>query len=756
MPDTFAEVILPFPIPGNLTYRIPESLEIKVSPGMRVLVSLGKNKKTAAIISAVHHVFPGEFKVKDIDSIPDGKPVIHPVNLELWRWIARYYMCPLGDIMNAALPAGIKMDRYKPRLMTQVVLNPDISCSEEFNETLSLLNRTVKQKALLIRFAEKTGLFTPEQKSGILKNELLETGSFSEFSLNQLISKKILAVIRVNVSRLVKQSNEQTAISQLNGPQQEALDGVKKQFKNKQVVLLHGITASGKTEIYIHLIREILKTGKQVLYLVPEITLTPQIEHRLAQVFGSKVGTYHSRMSDAERIETWNNVYQPGDTSDYSCQVVLGTRSSIFLPFPRLGLIIVDEEHDSSFKQSEPSPRYNARDMAVVLGSQHLCPVLLGSATPSYESFFNAQSGKYGLVSLSKRFGNAPVPEIVIADMRRAWKRREMRSVLTPELFSGIEEALNSGEQIILFQNRRGYSTYMECTDCGHIPLCPDCDVSLTCHLNQHRLKCHYCGYKTEIPGTCSACGSPEVKNRGLGTEKAEIEISTLFPKARISRMDMDTTQTRTSFTRIIKDLEQGNTDILIGTQMVTKGLDIENIRLVGVLNADILLNFPDFRSHERTFQLLHQVSGRSGRFSRQGKVIIQTSHPEHPVFRFVQEQDYKGLFNELTAERKLFRYPPWFRFIKIILKHKNTGYLESVSAQFADKLREFPFFYVLGPESPVIGKIKQTYIREIWLKVARDQKSARLQDALYEITGKIRHLPGNSGLIIQIDVDPL
>jgi primosomal protein N' (replication factor Y) len=756
MADTFAEVIVPFPIPGSLTYRIPESLEKQVSPGMRVLVSLGKNKKTAGIISNIHHALSQGFKVRDIDSIPDEKPVIHPVNLELWRWISRYYMCPLGDVLNAALPTGLKLDRYKPRMVAQVVLHPDISNAGKFNETLSLLNRTVKQKALLIRYGEKTELFTPEQKSGILKSELLEPGSFSEFSLNQLISKKILAVIQINVSRLIRQNNEQTAVSQLNGAQREALGEVKKQFINKPVVLLHGITASGKTEIYIHLIREILKTGKQVLYLVPEIALTPQIEHRLVQVFGSKVGVFHSRMSDAERIETWNNVYQHGDATDYTCQVILGTRSSIFLPFSRLGLIIADEEHDSSFKQSEPSPRYNARDMAVVLGSQHMCPVLLGSATPSYESYFNAQSGKYGLVALSKKFGNAPVPEIAIADMRRAWKRREMRSVLTPELFSGIVEALNAGEQIILFQNRRGYSTFMECADCGHIPVCPNCDVSLTCHLNQNRLICHYCGYKREIPGTCSTCGSKEIKNRGLGTEKAETEISTLFPNARISRMDMDTTQTRTSFTRIIKDLEQGKTDILIGTQMVTKGLDVENIRLVGVLNADILLNFPDFRSYERTFQLLHQVSGRSGRFSRQGKVIIQTSHPEHPVFRFVQEQDYKGLFNELLPERKLFRYPPWYRFIKIILKHKNAGYLESVSVQFADKIREFPFFYVLGPESPVIGKIKQTYIREVWLKFSREQKSSQLQDALLEVTGKMRHLPGNSGLIIQIDVDPM
>jgi primosomal protein N' (replication factor Y) (superfamily II helicase) len=756
MADIFADVILPLPIPGNLTYHIPENLEKLAFPGMRVIITLGKNKKSAAIISAVHHTQPRGFTVKDIDSIPDEKPVIHPVNLELWRWISRYYMCPLGDILKAALPAGIKLDRYKPRMRAQVVLHPDMSSADTYYETLSLIKLTVKQKALLTRFAEKTAIFTPVQKPGILKNELLISGKFSESSLKQLITKNILAVRQVNVSRLVQQNNEQASISQLSGPQQEAFEEVKKQFTNKQVVLLHGVTASGKTEIYIHLIREILKTGKQVLYLVPEIALTPQIEHRLVQVFGDIIGMYHSKMSDDERIETWNEVYQPGKDSDYSCQVILGTRSSVFLPFSRLGLIIVDEEHDSSFKQSEPSPRYNARDMAVVLGSQHMCPVLLGSATPSYESFFNAQTGKYGLVSLSRRFGKAPLPDIVIADMRRAWKRREMHSVLTPELFSGMEEALHSGEQIILFQNRRGYSSFLECTDCGHIPVCPNCDVSLTCHLNVHRLICHYCGYKTEIPGTCQACGSTEIKNRGLGTEKAESEISALFPNARISRMDMDTTQSKTSFTRIIKDLEQGKTDILIGTQMVTKGLDVENISLVGVLNADILLNFPDFRSYERAFQLLHQVSGRSGRFSKQGKVIIQTSHPEHPVFRFIQEQDYKGLFNSLIAERKLFRYPPWFRFIKIILKHKNSGYIESVSARFAEKLRKFPFFNVLGPESPVIGKINQWFIKEIWLKFPRDLKSAQLQDAILDVTEKIRHLPGNSGLIIQTDVDPL
>jgi primosomal protein N' (replication factor Y) (superfamily II helicase) len=757
MAESFAEVIFPFPFRKNLTYRIPEEFESEAIPGKRVLVSLGKIRNCPALIAAIHSIRPEGFEIKNIEAVLDRQPVVHQLDLELWSWLARYYICTVGEVMKAALPTGFKLDRYKPKTQPQVILHPDFPRNEEkWKETLEKLKRSPRQKALLNDLEHKLSLFTSDPKPGILKSELLGTGTFSEATLNQLISKKILAVTPVQVSRIPDRTGNENLISRLSEAQKKALESIHDQLTDRQVVLLHGITASGKTEIYIHLIRKALSSGQQVLYLVPEISLTPQIEERLVRVFGSRVVSYHSKMSDAERFEVWNQVLSADAGREQTCHVILGTRSSIFLPFPALGLIIVDEEHDSSYKQSESSPRYHARDMAIVLGSLHKCPVILGSATPSFESYFNAHSGKYGLVNLTERYGKAPLLEVVIADVSQARKRRLMQSVFTPELITGMRKALEDGEQIILFQNRRGYSSYLECSICGHIPVCVNCDISLTYHLNLHQLVCHYCGFRINVPGTCPVCRSEEIINRGFGTEMVESGIKSLFPDARISRMDIDTTHSRNAFYKIIKALEQKKTDILIGTQMVTKGLDIENVRLAGVLNADTLLNHPDFRSTERAFQVLYQISGRTGRFSKQGKVIIQTSHPDHPVFRFIREQDFKGLFNELIAERKLFSYPPWFRLIKIILKHKDPVHLQSMARLTADKLRKPGLMRVLGPDSPAIGRARNLYIREIWLKIPKELKTAETQDTLLKTVEEIRHLPGNSGLILNIDVDPV
>jgi primosomal protein N' (replication factor Y) (superfamily II helicase) len=757
MAETFAEVIFPLPFHGTYTYSVPEELVKEAIPGKRVLVSLGKIRNQWAMIVAVHTTRIDGIDIKSIGALPDPDPVVHPLNLEQWRWMARYYLCTVGEVMKAALPTGLKLDRFKPKTQPLVTIHPELPADQDtWNEILANLKRSPRQKALLTDFALKVSLFTSDPKNGILKPELLGKGQFSEAALNGLISKKILAVSHVRVSRIPGIQGDENLISTLNDAQQKALNSIHGQLSVRQVILLHGITASGKTEIYIHLIRETLQQGRQVLYLVPEIALTPQIEERLARVFGSRVCTYHSRMSDPERVEVWNRVLTASNNKNQACQLILGTRSSVFLPFQELGLIIVDEEHDSSFKQSESSPRYHARDMATVLGSLHKCPVILGSATPSFETYFNAHSGKYGLVTLAERFGQAPLPDVVIADVRKSRKRREMQSVFTPELISGMKKALGDGEQIILFQNRRGYSSFLECGDCGHIPVCPNCDVSLTCHLNLHQLICHYCGFRLTIPETCPSCGSGEIKNRGFGTEMVESAITGLFPSARITRMDMDTTRSRNAFHRIIKALEERKTDILIGTQMVTKGLDIGNIMLAGVLNADILLNHPDFRSTERAFQLMYQVSGRPGRSSGQGKVVIQTSHPDHPVFQFIREQDFHGFFKEMVAERKTFSYPPWVRLIKIILKHKDPVHLHMIARLTADRLRNLNLFGVLGPESPVVGKVQNRYLREIWLKIPKEQKTSEIQEALFKISSDIRQMHGNLRLMFQIDVDPV
>jgi len=645
--------------------------------------------------------------------------------------------------------------KYKPKTETFVRLHPEIKTEAILNEKIDTLKRAKKQVALIYHFCSKTNAFEPNQISFISKKELVEGTNFSSAIILGLVKNKILIQFRQQVSRIEEDETSQVSINLLNKYQAEALSEIKHAFETKQVALIHGITASGKTEIYIHLIDEILKTGRQALYLVPEIALTTQIVKRLKNVFGKRVGIYHSKLNSQERVEIWEKVLQFQHHPAEGYQVILGARSALFLPFSDLGMIIVDEEHENSFKQFDPAPRYNARDMAVVLGYQNSAKVLLGSATPSFDSYYNALKDKYALVNLLKRHHDVELPEIIIADVKRAYKRKQMRSVLSPELYELIENALEKNEQIILFQNRRGYSPFVECFTCGWIPKCQNCDVSLTYHKYKKRLTCHYCGYSQQLHETCDNCGSAEVKTRGFGTEKIENELKQLFRNAKIARMDLDTTRTKNAFEKIVSNLENRKTDILVGTQMVTKGLDFEHVSVVGILNADNLINFPDFRAHERAYQLISQVSGRAGRKHGRGKVVVQTSQPDHPLIQIIQKQDYNGLLQLQLEERQLFKYPPFYRLIKIVVKHKNIETVERAATQLGKELRKNSSLIVMGPEYPLVSRIQLWHHKELWIKINRKHNLDSVKDFILKSIHTVRHFPANSSCMFNIDVDP-
>ncbi|SHF29875.1 replication restart DNA helicase PriA [Mariniphaga anaerophila] len=822
MPEIFAQVILPLPLHDAFTYRVPEKWQLQIKPGQRVVVQFGAKKFYAALVLSLSEDAPANIDLKEIVQLLDEEPVILPQNLELWKWMAGYYCCTLGDVFRAALPTGLKLEskskisltgnddeqeigekefrilelikqdvstpdslqkklgldfsyaalkslldkhiiqveekidaKYKAKSETWVRLHPDIKSEKDLLEKEESLQRAKKQQELLVHFVEKTGAFQAAEQPVVSKKELLKGTNFSSAILEGLVQKKILKSFQQQVSRIETNTSKQADLNLLNKYQQQALAEVKTCFDNNLVTLIHGITASGKTEIYIHLIDETLKQGKQALYLLPEIALTTQIVERLKNVFGSKVGIYHSRLNSQERVEIWKKVLLFQSDPGEGYQVVLGARSSVFLPFSNLGLVIVDEEHENSFKQFDPAPRYHARDMAIVLGKQNNANVLLGSATPSYESFYNALMGKYGLVSLTKRHSNVELPEIIVADLTRAWKRKQMHSVLTPELFGLMEDALNNREQVILFQNRRGYSPFIQCFTCGWIPKCENCDVSLTYHKFKKRLSCHYCGFSIAMPPECPECGSPEIKTRGFGTEKIEDELKPLFPGKRIDRMDLDTTRSKNAFGRIIHNLESRKTDILIGTQMVTKGLDFEHVSVVGILNADNLINFPDFRAHERAYQLISQVSGRAGRKYNRGKVVVQTSHPEHPLIELIRQQDYRAAFNTQMTERRLFKYPPYFRLIKLVVKHKKPETVDRAAGQLANLLKRSRDLTVLGPEFPLVSRIQLWYHKEIWVKIHPGLPLADVKRFILENISWVRSQPENSSCMVNVDVDP-
>ena len=657
---------------------------------------------------------------------------------------------------NAVIIEEQLHESYRPKLVSMVRLRPDFLSEEKLNLALDSLKRAKKQEQLLKIFLGET-LYGDPVHMEIGKKELLELSGFSDAILRGLEEKGILEIYQMETGRIARSHHSDLIIKELTEPQQIAFDEIRKQFETMQTVLLKGVTSSGKTEIYIRLIEEQVKLGKQVLYLVPEIGLTTQIITRLKTAFGDLAGIYHSKFNDAERVEIWFNVLneKPGKTgSQY--QVILGARSAIFLPFKDLGLIIVDEEHENSYKQFDPAPRYNARDMAILMGNLHGAKVLLGSATPSYETYFNARSKKYGLVNLTERFQGIEMPELLTGNTQEAHKRKLMHSMFTPELFDEISKALENKEQVILFQNRRGFAPFVQCGKCGWIPKCKNCDVSLTYHKNRSSLICHYCGHTTSLVAKCGECGSDEIKTRGFGTEKIEDEIQILFPEARVARMDLDTTRAKKAYDQLIWQFETRKVDILVGTQMVTKGLDFDHVSVVGVLNADNLLNYPDFRSYERSFQLMMQVSGRAGRKNKRGKVIIQTTQPNHPVIQDLIGNNFDQLFKRQLAERKMFRYPPYFRLIKVVVKHRNKDRLDLAAQHLANAFKTHFSRNVLGPEYPVVGRIQMWFQKEILIKLPRDGKIQDTKSKIMEIINHAKSQSNNSGLIVYADVDPM
>ena len=658
---------------------------------------------------------------------------------------------------NAVIVEEQLRESYKPKLLSTVRLNPEYFSEEKLNSMLDLLSKKAKKQEQLLKVFLAETLFGDVNLTEIGKKDLLEMANASDAALKGLEEKHVLEVYQKEIGRIDRIHTADLMIKELSEPQQIAYDEILQQFQTQQTVLLNGVTSSGKTEIYIRLIEEQLKLGKQVLYLVPEIGLTTQIITRLKTAFGDQAGIYHSKFNDAERIEIWFNVLnEKSGKTGQQYQVILGARSSIFLPFKNLGLIIVDEEHENSYKQFDPAPRYNARDMAILMGNIHGAKVLLGSATPSYETYFNARSNKYGLVNLSERFQGIEMPELFPANTQEAYKRKQMRSVFTPELFDEISSALANKEQVILFQNRRGFAPFVQCGKCGWIPKCKYCDVSKTYHKNRSSLICHYCGHTTSLVSKCEECGSDEIKPRGFGTEKIEDEIKLLFPEARVARMDLDTTRAKRAYEQLIWQFETHKIDILVGTQMVTKGLDFDHVRVVGVLNADNLLNYPDFRSYERSYQLIMQVSGRAGRKNKRGKVIVQTSQPNHPVIQDVIANDYYKLFSRQMAERKMFRYPPYYRLIKIVVKHQNKERLDLAAMNLATAFRSIFNKNVLGPEYPVIGRIQMWFQKEMLIKLPRDSKIPEAKTKIMEIIHHAKSQPNNSQLIVYADVDPM
>jgi primosomal protein N' (replication factor Y) len=749
MTPFFADIILPLAVRGRFTYRVPKAMSGKIAPGMRVRVPFGGRNLYSGIVCKVHDASPDVKNIRDIVSILDEIPIISGSQLKLWQWISEYYLCNEGEVMKAALPSGKSLDEYRPKLETFIELARDFS-ETELNEILDRLKRAPKQQELLLAWLNYSEY--PGHSRQVAKAFLLAEAHSSPANLETLIKKEILRALSVPVSRLIADSGIEP-VKELSEPQSAAYELIRSKFAEKEIVLLHGVTSSGKTELYIHFIEEQLKAGKQVLYMLPEIALTTQIILRLKKHFGALTGIYHSKLGDAEKVEIWKKVADPDPANSY--RLILGVRSSVFLPFTELGMVIVDEEHDGSYKQQDPAPRYHARDTAIMLASIHKAKTLLGSASPSVESYYNCLNGKYGLVELKERYGFIKLPEIIIANTREAWRRKLMVSHFTPELLHSIDQALGKGEQIILFQNRRGFSPYIECTECGWIPSCIQCAVNLTYHKSINKLVCHYCGYTADMPHKCGNCNATGLVTRGFGTEKIEDEIKIVFPSARIARMDQDTTTRRNSFNRIIKAFEERRIDILIGTQMISKGLDFENLTIVGILNADNLLNYPDFRAHERAFQLMEQVSGRAGRRQKQGKVIIQTGDPANRIVRLVVRHDYEKMFRMQAQDRKDFNYPPYCRMIKISIKHKDRAQLNYFSDVFGAELKSLFGKRVLGPESAVIPRVQLWYIKTILIKIEREKPSSRAKKLILESIEKLEKEKGASGLRIAVDVDP-
>lgn len=754
----YVDVIVPLPLEGTFTYSVPHNLADRVRFGVRVAVTFGASKVHTAIVVRAHQDKPA-FNVKDIVDVIDDQPMLLEQQYKLWQWLSAYYMAPLGDVYNAALPAGLKVEEnYKPRTETYVDLCEPLRNEQSLNVALDLLKRARNQREALMHFLRIShwetieGTQTAEPVVDITREELMNVSHCSYAVIKSLVERKILFTYEREVGRLNDHGEEHLEnVKRLNEAQQEVYNQIVFQFLKKNVVLLHGVTSSGKTEIYIHLIKKALEEKKQVLYLLPEIALTVQITSRLRHVFGDKLGIYHSKYSDAERVEIWKK-----QLSHHPYEVVLGARSAVFLPFQRLGLVIIDEEHETSFKQQDPSPRYHARSAAIVLARMYGAKTLLGTATPSVESYYNACQGKYGLVTLTSRYKDIQLPEIRVVDTKDLQRRKMMTGPFSPPLIAAVNEALKSGQQVILFQNRRGFAPMVECRTCGWVPKCTNCDVSLTMHKSMNLLTCHYCGYTYRIPAVCPACGGTDLRGRGYGTEKVEEYVGQLFPEARVARMDLDTTRTRNAYERIIDDFSSGRTNLLIGTQMVSKGLDFDRVSVVGILNADAMLNYPDFRAYEHAFMMMAQVSGRAGRKGQRGKVFLQTKNKELPIIRQVVENDYQGFYEALLEERRLFSYPPFHRLVYVFLRHRHDEVVESAGIEMGSRLRQGLGERILGPDKPSIARVKNLHIRKIVIKLENgiDQKAVRLY--LRTVQQQLLQDKRYAALQVYYDVDPL
>ncbi len=742
----YVDVILPLPLEGMYTYSVPVEMEEFVAFGKRVLVPLGRSKKYVAMIVDVHTDTPS-FNCKPIEHVMDAEPMLLDQQYRLWRWIAAYYMSPLGEVYNAAMPAGLKStEKYKPKMELYIGLCPAYRSEEALQAVCRALKGSRKQLEVLTTFVNLS------QEGGVTREELMNESHCSSTIVKILIDKGILYTYELEVGRLNRAGDPHLdQIKNLSVPQQDAYNQVLKQMLQKHVVLLHGVTSSGKTEIYIHLIEKALQEKKQVLYLLPEIALTVQIMERLHKVFGNRLGIYHSKYSDAERVEIWKK-----QLSSQPYDVILGARSAVFLPFRNLGLVIIDEEHETSFKQQDPAPRYHARSAAIVLAQMYGAKTLLGTATPCMESYYNVQQGKYGLVRLQTRYKGIQMPKIEVVDIKDLQRRKMMSGPFSPRLLQAVREALQSGQQAILFQNRRGFAPMIECRVCGWVPKCKNCDVSLTLHKNINLLTCHYCGYTFPIPQTCPNCGSTELKGHGYGTEKIEDSIAEIFPEARIARMDLDTTRTRNAYERLIADFSAGKTNLLIGTQMISKGLDFDRVGVVGILNADNMLNYPDFRAYEHAFMMMSQVSGRAGRKEKQGLVILQTKSPEVPVIGQVMRNDYEGFYAALLQERQLFRYPPFCHLVYVFLKHKHDAVCQQASMQLASMLRRWFGDRILGPDKPAVARVKTLNIRKIVIKLENGIDQKKVREYLRYAQQQMMKFPKYGALQIYYDVDPL
>ena len=823
----FADVILPLPIPGLFTYRVPFEMNDVLQRGVRVVVQFGKKKIYTALVYKIHENVPEGYVPKYILNILDDAPIVNDIQYRYWNWIADYYMCRIGEVMNVALPSSLKLasescvvmnpefdrnfqllsdkefliaealdirqkltlteisdiieqqkiipliktmiekkillpeeelhDKFKPKKEVCVRLSEAYEDEKVLGELLNTLDRKAKmQMQLMMAYLHFTRNVHPAPKN-LSRADLLAKAEATVAQLSALVKKGVLETYEITQSRLKEYDSVADVDSiVLNDDQAKAFEEIHQHFEERDVVLLHGITSSGKTEIYIKLIQETIAQGKQVLFLLPEIALTTQIINRLRKYFGKQVGVYHSKYNNNERVEVWNKVLPPETTDSVGepYKIVLGARSSLFLPYYNLGLVIVDEEHDTSYKQNEPAPRYNARDAAIYLAHLHGAKTVLGSATPSVETYFSALGAKFGLVELNKRYGDMELPEIVVANLKEQTRHKKMKAFFSETLFNLTTDALKNKEQVILFQNRRGFSTRVECGDCCWVPSCKYCDVTLIYHKHINALKCHYCGYSTKVPEECPACKSTKVLTKGFGTERIEEETALLFSEANIVRMDLDSTRTKNAYQQIINDFEDRKTHILIGTQMVTKGLDFENVSLVRILNADNMLSFPDFRAHERGYQMIAQVSGRAGRKNKRGKVVIQTYNPEHPIILQALRNDYHGMCNEQLHQRKRFGYPPFSRLIQITVKHQHTGVLNEAANYLAHNLKLTFGKKVFGPEYPVVGRIKNLYLKNILIKLERD---AHLQQHKEEILKVIQEFSKRHTTVrVSLDVDPV